>query len=236
MIMFELEYEIHYCDYRDFDSVKVSTILELIQEAAIRDSASCEHSVLKLREMNKAWLLQGYNVHFEEAVSTQFPTISVSTAVKNIKNATSERGTIIRQNGKIVAKSIANWFMFDTSKMRPCRIPKEMSELYELYDFNDDFFTYKKPEILKIDNPRYYVKVSNHDIDTNRHLNNVKGAELLMDALPFDLNFTDISIVYKHQAHLGDILGVCIKELENGYYIHLETESKDVCVAGTFLT
>ena len=56
-----------------------------------------------------------------------------------------------------------------------------------------------------------------------------------MDALPFDFFFTDMSIIYKNQAHLGDVLGVCIKELEKGYYVHLETENKDVCVSATFI-
>ena len=57
----------------------------------------------------------------------------------------------------------------------------------------------KKPEILEIENPAYTIRVSNKDIDTNRHLNNEKGAELLMDALPFDFFFTDMSIIYKNQ-------------------------------------
>jgi len=232
--MYEFEHKVRYSDYKDFDTVKVSTALELIQEAAIQDSDQFGYSIDRLREMNLAWLLQGYNVHFEEPISTKYP-ITTFTAVQNMKAATSVRGAILYQNGKKVAKSIANWFIFDTNKMRPSRIPEEMISCYGFYDFEDDFFTFKKPEILKIEVPSYTVRVSNKEIDTNRHLNNEKGAELLMDALPFDFFFTDMSIIYKNQAHLGDILGVCVKELENGYYVHLETENKDVCVAGTFL-
>ncbi len=232
--MYEFEHKLRYSDYKDFDTVKVSTALELIQEAAIQDSDQFGYSIDKLREMGLAWLLQGYSVHFENPISTQYP-ITTFTAVKNMKAATSERGAILYQNGEKVAKSIANWFIFDTNKMRPARIPEEMISCYGFYDFKDDFFTFKKPEILKIEEPSYTIRISNKDIDTNRHLNNEKGAELLMDALPFDFFFTDMSIIYKNQAHLGDVLGVCIKELENGYYVHLETENKDVCVAATFL-
>ena len=232
--MYEFEHKLRYSDYKDFDTVKVSTALELIQEAAIQDSDQFGYSIDKLREMNLAWLLLGYNVHFEKPLSTKHP-ISVFTAVKNMKAVTSVRGAILSQNGEVVGKSIANWFMFDTNKMRPGRIPDEMLNCYGFYDFNDDFFDYKKPEILEIEEPSYTIRVSNKDIDTNRHLNNEKGAEILMDALPFDFFFTDMSIIYKNQARLGDVLGVYIKELENGYYVHLETENKDVCVAATFL-
>lgn len=232
--MFEFEHKVRYSDYKDFDTVKVSTALELIQEAAIQDSDQFGYSIEKLREMNLAWLLLGYNVHFNKRISAHSP-ITTFTAVKSMKAATSVRGAILYQDGEIVAKSIANWFMFDTKKMKPSRIPEEMLTCYGDYDYNDDFFTYKKPEILKIENPCYTIRVSNKEIDTNRHLNNEKGAELLMDALPFDFFFTDMSIVYKNQARLGDVLGVCVKELENGYYVHLETENKEVCVAATFL-
>jgi len=232
--MYEFEHKLRYSDYKDFDTVKVSTALELIQEGAIQDSDQFGFSIEKLREMNLAWLLLGYNVHFEKPISTKYP-ITTFTAVKTMKAATSVRGAILYQNGEIIGKSIANWFMFDTVKMRPGRIPEGMLNCYGFYDFNDDFFEYKKPEILEIENPAYTIRVSNKDIDTNRHLNNEKGAELLMDALPFDFFFTDMSIIYKNQAHLGDILGVCVKKLDNGYYIHLETENKDVCVAATFL-
>lgn len=233
--MFTLEQEIRYSDYKDFDMVKTSAILEIIQEAAIRDSANCGYSIEELRKMGMAWLLKGYNIRFEKPVSTKFPTISAFTAVKKMKGATSERGCIVSQNGEVVAKSIANWFIFDFEKMRPGRIPQDMSDAYEPYEFNDDFFTYKKPDFLDMEKPDYTIRVSNKDIDTNRHLNNLKGAEILMDALPFDFEFTDMSIIYKHQAHLGDILGVCVAKLENGYYVHLETENRDVCIAGTFL-
>lgn len=232
--MYEFEHKLKYSDYKDFDTVKVSTALELIQEAAIQDSDQFGYSIEKLREMNLAWLLLGYNVHFEKPLSTKYP-IATFTAVKNMKAATSVRGAILSQNGEVIGKSIANWFMFDTNKMRPGRIPEEMLTCYGFYDFNDDFFDYKKPEILEIEEPAYTIRVSNKDIDTNMHLNNEKGAELLMDALPFDFFFTDMSIIYKNQAHLGDVLGVCVKELDNGYYVHLETENKDVCVAATFL-
>lgn len=232
--MYEFEHKLRYSDYKDFDTVKVSTALELIQEAAIQDSDQFGYSIEKLREMNLAWLLLGYNVHFEKPLSTKYP-ITTFTAVKTMKAATSVRGAILYQNGEIIGKSIANWFMFDTIKMRPGRIPEGVLTCYGFYDFNDDFFEYKKPEILEIETPSYTIRVSNKDIDTNRHLNNEKGAELLMDALPFDFFFTDMSIIYKNQAHLGDVLGVCVKELDNGYYVHLETENKDVCVAATFL-
>lgn len=232
--MFKFEYEPHYSDYRNFDFIKVSTALDLIQEAAVRDSESAGYSVRKLSDMNLAWLLFGYNLHFEKPILTKYP-LTAFTAVKKVRASISERGTILYQNNIPVAKSIASWFMFNTAKMRPERIPDEILESYGQYDFGDDFFDYKKVQLLSPEGPDYTVTVSNKDIDTNRHLNNVKGAEILTDALPFDFFFTDMNVVYKKQSRLHDKLGVFKKELENGFYVHLENEQNEVCVAGTFL-
>ncbi len=232
--MFKYIYDIRYCDYKDFENVKTSTILDAIQEVAIRNSEYAGFGVDKLREMDRAWLLQGMNVHFEKNIKTS-ASLEVYTAVKSLKGVLSERGTVIKQGGEIVAKSIANWCLLDTKRMRLAKVPEEMTNSYLHYDFNgDEFFTYKRPEIIEDTPSQYKVRVSNKELDTNKHLNNQKGAELLMDALPFDFEIKEISLIYPNSAYLGEELDVCVTEFENGYYVHLKNQENKVCVAGTF--
>lgn len=231
--MFEYIYDIRYCDYKDFDTVKTSTLLDAIQEVAIRNSEYSGYGVENLRQMNRAWLLQGINVCIEKPASTH-SELQVHTAIKSLKGVLSERGTIIKQNGEVVAKSIANWCLLDTEKMRLARIPKEMTEAYEHCDFQDEFFTYIRPEVLEDVPEKYTIRVSNKELDTNKHLNNQKGAELLMDALPFEFELRNIKIHYPNPAYLGEELFVCVKEIENGYYVHLMKQDGTVCVVGTF--
>ena len=231
--MFKYSYEIRYGDYKDFETVKTSSVLEIIQEAAIRNSEQSGFGIAVLRDMNRAWLLQGINVCIEKQVSTHLP-VEAYTAVKSLRGVLSERGCILRQNGETVAKSIANWCLLDTEKMRLARIPKEMTKSYEHYDFNDDFFNFVRPEIMEDAAEKYSVRVLNKELDTNCHLNNIKGAELLMDALPFDFEIKNIKIIYPLSAYLGEELLVCVKKIENGYYVHLKNKENKVCVAGTF--
>ncbi len=186
-----------------------------------------------MRDMKKAWLLKGMNIKLEKKVETLTP-IDVHTAVKPLKGAISERCCILYQNGEVKLKSIADWFLFDTEKKRPVRIPEDMAQSYQVHNFEDSFFTYKKPEI-NTDAPSIYtVKVSNRDIDTNCHLNNEKGVELLLDALPFDFEFNFVKTLFKKPCFLGDELEVCTKKIPNGYYVHLQTSQKEICVIGTF--
>lgn len=231
--MYSLDYEIRYSDYKDYDTVRPITALEVIQEIAIRDSSALGYDLDTLKDMGVAWLLKGFNVHFQKPISTHAP-LEAFTAIKRTKASTSERGSIIKQNGEVIVKSIANWFLFSAQKLRPCKIPEEMLNMCQLYDFGDEFFTYQKPESVPNPEPLYYVRVSNKDIDTNRHINNLKSAEILMDTLPFDYFFSDMSIIYKKQAYLGDTLGVCSKKTDHGYYASLVDKDDNICVEVTF--
>jgi len=231
--MFTHTYETRYGDYKDFDTIKTGAVLDFVQDISIKDSERSGFGIHALNEMNLAWLMQGINVEFKKPVKTLLP-IEVSTAVKTLKGVTSERGCIIRQNGEIVAKTVANWFLFNMEKMRISKVLPEMQSAYEFYEFDDEFFIYKKLKTMEIDDYSYSIKVSNQDIDTNMHLNNQKGADLLMDALPFDYNFNYMNVLYKKQTYLGTKLYVCQEKIDTGYYVHLMTEEKEICLAGTF--
>lgn len=233
MKLFKARYETRYGDYKDFDNIKFGSILDIIQDVSTKNSSECGYGLFEMRDMKKAWLLKGMNIKLEQKVKTLTP-IDVHTAVKPLKGATSQRGCILYQNGEVKLKSIADWFLFDTEKKRPVRIPEEISGSYQVHNFDDEFFTYKKPEI-KPDAPFVYrIKVSNRDIDTNCHLNNEKGVELLIDALPFEFEFNFVKTLFKKPCFLGDELEVCTEKTENGYYVHLQTTQKEICVAGTF--
>jgi len=231
--MFEITYTPRYGDYKDFETIKPGSILDMVQDISILHSSTLGYGLTGLRDMKIAWLMQGIKVNFITPVKTGIP-IKIFTDVCSMKGASSERGCIITQNGEVVARTVANWFTFDTENQRPCRIPRELAETYPIHNFNDDFYAYKKPEIINDSEYKYTIRVGNKDLDTNMHLNNQKSAEMLLDVLPFDFNIKYMTLFYKNPAFLGDELKVYTKKIENGYYIHLLKSSGEICVAGHF--
>lgn len=233
--MFSFKYEPRYGDYKDYDTIKPGSVLDMIQDVSTRASADCGYDMNKLRDMKRAWLLQGINVRFDKPIRPDLP-IEIFTAIKPCNGVTSERCCLINQSGELVGKSIANWFIFNVERQRPTRIPEEMLNAYEICEFDDAFFNYRKAETHTVVDAAYTIKVSNKEIDTNKHMNNQRGAEILMDALPYEFYFNEINIIYKKPTYLGNELEVCVKPLDNdGYYVHLQTSEKEICVAGTFL-
>ena len=232
-MLFEHSYETRYGDFKTPETIKPAVILDMIQDIATKHSEKCGYGIPVMEGLKQAWLLQGIKAHFDKPIATNTP-VTIKTAVKSMKGTTSPRCSYIEQNGEVIAKTIANWFLLDIEKGKPVRIPAEMGAAYDYDDFDEEFFTYKKLKPQEAD-VLYTIRVGNKEIDTNNHLNNQKSAELLMDALPFDYFFTDMEVFYKQSAYLGDELEVCMKEIENGYYVHLQTKDGDVCVAGTFV-
>ena len=230
--MFEHTYYTRYGDIKTYEEVKTSAILDMLQDIAIKHSEECSYGLMRLRELNLAWFLQGIKLHFDKPIRP-FEAVTLKTAVKNMKGFLSERGTYICQDDKAIGKAVANWFLFDTSKMKICRITEDVSSHYPIHSFEDDFFAYTRPR--EDDAPVCEkIKISPRDIDTNRHLNNEKAVEILMSALPQDVFFTDINVSYKRSSFLNEELYICVKKTDNGYYAHLKDEAGEIRVLGVF--
>ncbi len=233
--MFEFMYETRYGDFKDFENIKTGALLDIIQDIAIKDSQSRGYGIHVLREMNQAWLMQGISLRILKPVSTKC-SIDAFTSVAKMGAATSNRGCILRQNGEVVAKSIASWFLMDIVNVRPMRIPKDMLAAYESFDFNDDFFKYKKPDAPEFKGEGDKVYVSNRDIDTNCHLNNEKAVEIMLDVLPYDYSYNAVDIIYKRESHLGDCLTRRIEKDGTGYWVELSSADGESSVVAHIFT
>ena len=231
--MFSKTYELRYSDFKDFDTVKISSVLDMVQDTATKHSESLGFGVNELRELGVAWFIRGIEIKLFNTPETNKP-IEVSTGIKTLKGTVSDRCTAVFQGGKRLANCVASWFLFDTKENKIARIPPEISEVYPVESFDESFPSFKKPQIAEDAPVISEILVSNRDIDTNMHLNNVKGAELLMNALPFDFVPYGIRILYKKSAYLGDRLKLCALKIQNGYYVHLADMNGEICVAGTF--
>lgn len=230
--MFTHIYEARYGDLKNFCEIREDVVLDFVQDISIKDSERAGFGIDVLNNMKLAWLLQGINLKITGKLRANVP-FEVSTGVKTLKGATSERVCIIKQEGELVAQTVSNWFLFDIEKNKISRVLPEMQSAYEFESFDEEF-SFAKPDVISDAEKIYEVRVSKKDIDTNNHLNNQKSAQMLMDALPFDYSFDSSRILYKKPAFLGNILSVCTKKLENGYYVHLENNDGEICVVGMF--
>ncbi len=227
--MVEFKYETRYGDFKDFENIKTATLLDIVQDISIKASEEAGYGIYTLHDKGSAWLMSGITLKILKTVDTRTPIIA-KTGVQKMGGVTSNRGCILSQNGEVCAKSIANWFLMDIVEGRLERIPKEMLDAYPTHDFNDTFFNYKKPHFPEFQGVGEKVAVSNRDIDTNCHLNNVKAVEIMLDALPFDFKYNTLDILYKRESYLGDTLTREVIEADGGYFVALLGEDNEVNV------
>ena len=231
--MYIKDYEIRYGDVKDFNTVKPSAILDFLQDVSTKHSASKGYGMKKLNELGIAWLLKGWKVKFLKPVSPE-TDVSVHTTIRKPRTVVSDRVYNVIQDGEVKVKAVGVWFTFDINQMKACKIPEGLAEVYMDCEFTDDFDAYVNPKECECDIVVEEIKISNRDIDTNSHLNNQRSAEILMDALPQNFEFSDMTVLYKKAAYLGDILILEALKTENGYYTHLKNKQGEICVVGTF--
>ena len=76
-------------------------------------------------------------------------------------------------------------------------------------------------------------KVQRRDIDTNKHVNNLIYLDYAYEALPSEIyenyNFSNIEIMYKHEAKLGDTLSLFYTNTEeNEHIITIKNKENDI--------
>lgn len=131
---------------------------------------------------------------------------------------------MLDESNNLVAKASSKWVLFDVNKKCITKIPKEAKEKYTYIDK----FAFQEKWKEKLKEPDNYKFVMNYtvqrrDIDTNNHVNNLYYLDYAIEALPEEIystiKFSNVEIMYKHEAKFGDTLSLFYSELENNNYI-----------------
>lgn len=131
---------------------------------------------------------------------------------------------ILDENSKIVAIASSKWVLFGINKKSIIKIPEEVKEKYSCVD--KLAFEEKWNEKLKEPECSEFVmdyKVQRRDIDTNHHVNNLYYLDYAYEALPEEIynnfKFSNVEIMYKHEAKLGDTVSLFLSQCENGEFV-----------------
>lgn len=225
--MFAKEYILRFGDIDRFGKVKISTILDFLQDISIAHSDSVGYSAEKLKEMNIAWLLQGWRLKIQSIPSRKLPVV-VKTAIMDCNKYESVRKYEIYQEEKLVALATSQWFTVDTENLKLTKVPDEVKNAFETEESNG-------LPLVKLRNfegllPAGEFCVQLRDLDTNNHLNNVKSAEILLDYIGCDGDIDEIFITYKRQVYGGDVVKIQAKCDGNNAFAQICNDDKQPCV------
>ena len=186
-IRYEKQYEINYYDVDIKLRCKVTAMMNFFGDIGTSQSEHLGVGLDFLTERNCAWVFYKYDINI-----IKYPKygdkVKVTTEATGFKKFYAYRDyLILDEDGQILVKATALFFLIDINKRRPIRVPQEQ---YAIYGIEEDLQTAIDMEgiekLIEVHNSADF-RVRYSDIDSNRHVNNVKYLEWAIEMVPLEI-------------------------------------------------
>jgi medium-chain acyl-[acyl-carrier-protein] hydrolase len=230
---FEQKYSICSYDVDQNCSARLTSILNYMQDAAWLHYQSFEEHNGKIMPDNYGWLLSRIRLQAET-----FPewgdSVKLETWSPGLSRMFALRDFIFHdKNEKPLIKASTAWLIIDINKGLPVR-PDFFKEKWTFSDRNPLIDITSKLKACEGSDKSSSVRAVYSDIDVNRHVNNAKYVEWM-------LNIYKDSFINKHipytvridftgQAVLGDSVEIRLKQVsDKEIYTNAVLDGKDLC-------
>ncbi len=166
--------------------LRITALLQFLEDMAIRHSEACGVGLDYYHKNGVAWVLAKWDVEiFSYPGFNQ--QVTITTIPTSFRSFFGFRMLEVRdENDELLARAHTLWVFVDTKRKKPIPVTDELVRAYGL--------TRDQKEPLPIDAPAPPVseemqamfQVRPSDIDTNRHVNNIRFVEWALDTLPVD--------------------------------------------------
>jgi len=224
MDIFTKKFDITFSDIDEDNELSNRGILRIMQEIAGLHSSALGYGLNDTPKTGYAWLLLNWKLKIFSRPKWE-TTLTVNTWSKSMNPLFAYRDIeILDDKNNLVAIGSSKWILFDINKKSLIKIPAEVKNKFPSVDksvFQEKFV--EKLKEPKNSNFVYEYTVQRRDIDTNHHVNNLNYLDYAYQALPeniySNMNFSNVEIMYKHEAKLGDTISVFLSHTEQNEYI-----------------
>jgi len=221
------QFEVTLPDVGENNELSNKGILRIMQEIACIHSSYCGIGVNDSKEKGLAWIILNWKLKVFSRPKWN-TTLNVKTWSSKQNHICFYRDfEITDEENNLVAVSTSKWILLDINTGTFAKLSSELTEKYIHVDkhvFNEPFH-----EKLKEPAESVFVKdyqVSKKDLDTNHHVNNLNYLDFAYEALPVNIqtNFSNVEIMYKHEAKLGDILSMYFYKSDEYYLVIIKNK------------
>lgn len=224
MDIFTKEFNITFSDINENNELSNKGALRIMQEIAGLHSSSLGYGLNDAPQTGYAWLLLNWKLRIFSRPKWE-ETLTVNTWSKSMNPLFAYRDIeILDSNKTLVAVGSSKWILFDINKKSLIKIPTEVKDKFPSVDksvFEENFVEKLKEPENSIFSHEYIVQ--RRDIDTNHHVNNLNYLDYAYEALPenvfSNISFSNVEIMYKHEAKLGDTLSVFYSHSKEDEYV-----------------
>ena len=239
---FEKTFDLRYYEMDAIAQATPVTILTLLQEAAADHCLYAGYSLFELMDKNLGWVLLSGAMQMERYPSYK-EKITIRTWLSKYHSIRGIRENIIYDEAdNIIGRAKGLWLFYDIEKRRPTKILNEFKDIWSSDDTESlDYDIASKLEPMEITTDAKEFKVNLYDTDTNKHVNNIRYLQWLMESVPEDI----LKNYYLHtingrfigEAQYGDVVVASIKQEEDkltfSHAVHVKDDNKLCALAQT---
>lgn len=188
-------------------TASVLSLARYFQEAAGHHADALGVSMQDLLASDRAWVLAWLQMDVDQ-LPTWEDTVTIETWPSGLEGLRATREFVMRGNDRRLCRGTSTWLVIDTECRRPVRPPASLHDI-ELPDrpapLDQDRDDLPLPD--GVDRDRTFT-VRYHDLDLNRHVNNVRYLEWALETLPHEVldaySCTGLSLQFEAETTLGD--------------------------------
>lgn len=209
MSVFSKNYEVDYIGARPDLRTSFARLMEYVQEGSTAHTESTPYPMAWFSENRTGWVITNWRAEVY-AYPKYCDIIRVETWPSKFKGILADRSFVVyNQNGDRLLSAISSWIYTDLEQRKPIRPFQAMIDGYAPEYPPTIEKDYKLPPTdayHQID--KYDFIVRRRDIDTNRHVNNIKYLEWAQDGIPDavyqNADVFEMKASYKKECVCGD--------------------------------
>ena len=234
--MYSVDSRVRYSEVDENRHIRILSLINYLQDCSCFQMEDLDIGVDHQAEGHFAWVLAAIRIEIDR-LPRFLEHIRTSTWCHTLKRHQAGRNySITGEDGALIVRADSLWTTFDTEAMRICIVPDSELAYYEgdeqlvLPDF--------KRKVVPVGEGIHGapIVVAEHNIDTNKHVNNAQYVQIALEALaasghnaaPEDVRA--IAAQYRDQAHLGDVIHPVIHEEEHALCVSLDGDGTTFAV------
>jgi len=200
---FDKKYELRYFEMDRHGTISPTTILTLLEETAAEHCYDIDYSLYNLERRNIGWVLVSGAIDM-----IRYPKYKENIAIRTwISKCTLMRGyrenLIFDDTGAVIGKAKGLWVFYDIEKKKPIPIFDEIKSRWGTnpeisMDVNENTIEDTVKSVNGDADYQLEYDVRRLDVDSNKHVNNIRYYHWLVESLPDDI--TDEYVLKKVNA------------------------------------
>jgi len=184
---FEKNFKLRYFEMNKYGEASPTTILTLLEETAAEHCYHIGNCLYSLEKQNIGWVLLSGVIDME-----RYPKYKENITIRTWLSKYSlfkgyRENLIIDESGNIIGRAKGIWAFYDIEKRKPSPVFEEIKSKWGLNPEISKEINLEKIKTETAGEPKEEFNVYKADIDSNKHVNNIKYFHWLVESLPEEI-------------------------------------------------